>query len=356
MACGTFRACDQDPCGLPVKKSFFDEPACDYWEHGGDSMVPTRKRALRGTTVTVINGMKGWGGLNQTGYSYDEIPGVTIHSSNDIEDAEGFSSFGEGTLRVTIPGDKLPDRIGITNAGEAPICIAGVHLTAPDGSQITMTGNLGRLCGADHYESASEVLPNAEGKPAACVWVDRHGSNGIRLPGIAFDLQNYDSEDGPGPEFYNITSVQDLCKAPFIALGDDQPALSRRQLVMPNVARDDSSVASLNFDSALVKSNLDLSSAVQMCRGEFTKGPHFVSLSEGLYCDMSTRQLYPVCKDDAGHDGETCFDVEQNELVERDSGEDDPASRTRLVERYPESQNAGRVKVLKTFRYVDTWH
>ncbi|OAP57725.1 hypothetical protein AYL99_08463 [Fonsecaea erecta] len=357
IVCGTFRKCDHNPCGTPVKTSMFDKPACDYWEHGGDDMLPLRRRAgggsSPGTTVTVINGMEGWGRLNQETYGYDEVPGVTIYNSNSIEEGVGMGQFGEGEQSVTIPGDKLPDWIFITNTGEAPICIAGIRVTAPDGSGITMTGNLGRVCGADHYESAVTVLPNGEGKAAACVWIDRHRSNGIRLPGISFNLQIVDDED---PEFYNITSMQDLCLNPFIMMQDDQPSLSRRQLVLPSVSGNDSPSANLDFDSALVKSNLDLSSAVQMCQGTYTKGPHFVSLSEGVYCDMSTRELYPVCKEGAGRDGEICFDTEQDELVERNGEEDDPSSQTGLVKRDQGSQRPGRVRILKKFRYVDSWN
>ncbi|OQU98545.1 hypothetical protein CLAIMM_04314 [Cladophialophora immunda] len=357
MACGIFRKCDSDPCGTPVKTSIFDKPACNYWEHGGDNMIPMKRRdgggSPLGTTVTVINGMKGWGRLSQGGYDHDEVPGVTIYNSNNVDQGGALDLFGEEELSGTIPGNTLPDWIYITNAGGAPICIAGVRLTAPDGSEITMTGNLGRICGADHYESALTVLPNAEGKSASCVWIDRHGSNGLRLPGLSFNLQN-DDED---LEFYNITSVEDLCRAPFIMLQEDQPRLSRRQLVVPNVSRNDSSTpANLDFNSALVKSNLDLSSAVQMCQGSSTKGPHFVSLSEGIYCDMSTRELYPVCNSGAGRSGEICFDSDLDELVERDGGEDDPFSRRRLVRRAQGSQSPRRVRVLKKFQYVDTWN
>ncbi|OAL37890.1 hypothetical protein AYO20_02723 [Fonsecaea nubica] len=360
MACGIFRKCDSDPCGTPMNKDFFDKPACNYWEHGGDNMLPMRKRDSSGTTVTVINGMKRWGRSNQGDYGHDEVPGVTIYSSNNVGEGGGaLDVFGEEEeLAVTVPGTTVPDWIYITNAGEMPLCMAGVRLTAPDGSEITMTGNLGRICGADHYESALTVLPNAQGKAASCVWIDRQGSNGIRLPGISFNLQT----DEKDLDFYTITSVEDLCRAPFIMLQDDQPSspLSRRQLIAPTFSRDDSITPNLDFDSALVKSSLNLSSAVQMCQSESAKGPHFVSLSEGVYCDMFTRELYPVCQNGIGgrEEREICFDPEQDELVERDRDEDGLPSRPRrrFVERDQGSSRPRRVKVLKTFRHVDTWN
>ncbi|EXJ69736.1 uncharacterized protein A1O5_06807 [Cladophialophora psammophila CBS 110553] len=347
MACGVFRACDDDPCGTPNKKSPFGKPACDMWEHGGEDMLPLRRRDGGGTTVTVINGMRGFG----YDYDYGEVPGVSIYNGNNVDgEVLHLLDKGEDELTITIPGSSLPDWIYITNAGKAPMCIAGVRLTAPDGSEITMTGNLGRICGADYYESAVTVIANAEGKAASCVWIDRHKSNGLRLAGISFNLQTDEQE----LESSNLTSVEDLCRIPFIMLQDAQPALSRRQLIIPtlNVTYTDVTAEfERSFDMALVKSNLDLSSAVRMCEAEHTKGPHFVSLAEGLYCDTTTRRLYRVC--DHRHRQGICFDTDRDELVQ--IGGDGSPFQFENVVRDLSSQTPGRVKVLKTFRHVDVW-
>lgn len=52
-------------------------------------------------------------------------------------------------------------------------------------------------------------------------------------------------------------------------------------------------------------------SARKLCEDAFSEGPDFVSLAEGLYCDMSTldnrKQLYPLCSEAAVTN---CFDMD----------------------------------------------
>ncbi|KAI8662882.1 hypothetical protein NCS56_01093000 [Fusarium sp. Ph1] len=60
----------------------------------------------------------------------------------------------------------------------------------------------------------------------------------------------------------------------------------------------------------------------ELCTSETSWGPDFVSLDEGLYCDMGSRELWPVCREDK--DVIPCFDVETIKIeygdkVERDS-------------------------------------
>ena len=55
----------------------------------------------------------------------------------------------------------------------------------------------------------------------------------------------------------------------------------------------------------IVKSKMDTHTATGLCESETSRGPDFVSLVEGKFCDMETKTLWPVCKDE--EDGD-CFD------------------------------------------------
>lgn len=69
-------------------------------------------------------------------------------------------------------------------------------------------------------------------------------------------------------------------------------------------------------DRRLVVSSLPAHSADELCRHPMSRGPHFVSLTEGTHCNMDTRELSPLCTD-----GLTtgCFDLEAETAVDRTS-------------------------------------
>lgn len=48
-------------------------------------------------------------------------------------------------------------------------------------------------------------------------------------------------------------------------------------------------------DPRLLISSNPIHKATELCARPNSRGPHFVSLVEGLYCDMTTRQVTPLC-------------------------------------------------------------
>lgn len=333
-----------------------------------------RVEHLPGSTIlTVVNGMDGaW---------MDENSGYAIYSGN--ETISNILEHGDVSMLLAPsrdPGAQLthtfapsnpPRRIYVTNAGAAPICVAGISIQRPNGQVVTVPGKLGAICGADHYESRVNVLPTDDGSAAECTWIDRHGSNGITLPGLAFDL----SESEDQKNILAPATAEDLCRPPFMVPEDikmNANAVQKRQRVTGQDAFD--------FHSRLIKSKLLTSSAVRMCEDPLTKGPDFVSLAENLYCDMSTRELHPVCEDGEGVRGKRfCFDLEQDELVEEGGDEEEENGDGRKVEKRSSVSRKGRVvnsrgglrmgtradkmagkgprkiKVVKTFAHVDVW-
>ncbi|KAI1140155.1 hypothetical protein F5Y05DRAFT_424086 [Hypoxylon sp. FL0543] len=66
--------------------------------------------------------------------------------------------------------------------------------------------------------------------------------------------------------------------------------------------------------SHLVVSSKRGHSARELCEHPNSYGWDFVSTTDGLYCDMETKRMYPVC-DHPGGVTHTCFDVERRTLV-----------------------------------------
>ncbi|RMZ84980.1 hypothetical protein DV738_g188, partial [Chaetothyriales sp. CBS 135597] len=56
----------------------------------------------------------------------------------------------------------------------------------------------------------------------------------------------------------------------------------------------------------LVISNIAQHSAIELCNSISSLGPDFVSIPEGMFCDMSEKRLWPVCADSSSP---YCFDI-----------------------------------------------
>ncbi|KAK4184261.1 hypothetical protein QBC35DRAFT_535110 [Podospora australis] len=62
-------------------------------------------------------------------------------------------------------------------------------------------------------------------------------------------------------------------------------------------------------DPRLVASNSDAHSSVELCESETSLGPDFISLAEGLYCNMETSELLPLCVEGRS-ETEDCFHLD----------------------------------------------
>jgi hypothetical protein len=58
-------------------------------------------------------------------------------------------------------------------------------------------------------------------------------------------------------------------------------------------------------ETRLVRSSRPEHSAVTLCESDSSVGPDFVSLHEGKFCDMTTREILPLCASGIAGD---CFD------------------------------------------------
>lgn len=65
-------------------------------------------------------------------------------------------------------------------------------------------------------------------------------------------------------------------------------------------------------DSRLVKSSIPTHSAIDVCESETSVGPDFVSMADGMYCDMGKKELLPLCV--PGTLGR-CFSLETTSVI-----------------------------------------
>jgi hypothetical protein len=112
----------------------------------------------------------------------------------------------------------------------------------------------------------------------------------------------------------------------------------------------------------LIVSNIPQHSAVELCDSPYSLGPDMVAMAEGMFCDMSEKQLWPVCADSTAS---YCFDMDSQTV--RGSDNTLPSSETPL---YSNStiKPAGAVSLAagdpgavnptvpsKLYTTVDTW-
>jgi hypothetical protein len=67
----------------------------------------------------------------------------------------------------------------------------------------------------------------------------------------------------------------------------------------------------------LVITNIPQHSVIELCNSEYSLGPDMVSTTEGMFCDMSEKQLWPVCSDASAL---YCFDMESQIVRGSDTG------------------------------------
>ncbi|KAK0637151.1 hypothetical protein B0T17DRAFT_520765 [Bombardia bombarda] len=67
------------------------------------------------------------------------------------------------------------------------------------------------------------------------------------------------------------------------------------------------------FDSRLVISSEPTHNATALCESTTSRGPDFVSLFEGVYCNMATSETLPLCVEGTLTEG--CFHVENQASV-----------------------------------------
>lgn len=278
--------------------------------------------------------------------------GTTKGSSDKVLDGDFIDisvPFDEGI------GKEPTEYLSIVNGGDDALCIAYISLTQPDGDKKIWYGDVGQACGAPWYHSQRKTGDN-DYQPA-CVWVDRNLSGATRFQGFGMHIndfagtearaqqyeknrdlmckvaprfkmyENLNSEDtipyfSPPLEYVkNDLTDKDtqivLDKSHWalqretkhmnkaIVDGDPEPAKFKRSYNNSTLGYNNSisgynnstlgSSNSTRIFNDIVISESRWHSAKELCESPNSAGSDFVSLTEGLLCDMNSRLLWPLC-------------------------------------------------------------
>ena len=120
---------------------------------------------------------------------------------------------------------------------------------------------------------------------------------------------------------------------------------SNEKRALPDPLRSNSTtvtVGSRRRKAELVVSHHKGQSAMELCNSHRSRGPDFVSVSEGKYCDMTNKILYPLCSDGVKRD---CFSVDQDSQRMK-KGRQSRGKGQRVHSRYDKVVNWGTKRLL----------
>ncbi|KAF2103365.1 hypothetical protein NA57DRAFT_52888 [Rhizodiscina lignyota] len=232
-----------------------------------------------------------------------------------------FSLQAGGTTDVTLStaGGKDMSYIQIVG-GDNGVCISWFTATWPDGSQYIFPGDWFYICkvkdlfGSPWNEwyygnrQAGQFKPGTDAQSKRpwfpyCGWLDNDHTCGHRIGTIIVDVDyvqtvlNQNVEDtclhhiwwGVDPaHFVNPSGVPGngiISPGPIKNIPPGGPGT--KSCTKKRAAE--------KKDIRLVRSDIWSHNATDLCMSDHSRGPDFVSLVEGMYCDMDTRKLTPLC-------------------------------------------------------------
>jgi len=277
---------------------------------------------------------------------YHEYPVIRSGSHQDITIFQRGEPVGEG--------EKAP-YIQLFASNEA-VCIAYIGQTMADGTVMGWLGDIGRACGRPWYHSNilvggddADAQPNEKWSPD-CTWLDGDhsyddpahivtpGAMQIHMPTFAKIDENYNRDPAA---YCNETAMIfqsgiNGYQWPLRREGDSKPHLWNKfwwldengQAVdmwdanvtytpPPNQQQEKRRKTrrlAPEFDH-LIASSLDHHSAQRLCESGTSRGPDFVSLTDGLFCDMTLKEHYPLCNEEK-QDG--CYHWDTHSLLTSD--------------------------------------
>jgi len=166
---------------------------------------------------------------------------------------------------------------------------------------------------------ASNIIVGDDGHKTKCMWLDSDHTDDTWLGGFQIHTEDFLKEN----DDYN-KDPDHYCTYPamkFVHEGDEFDGIGKRSLSALNATefraerrrRAGLQKRTTGVAGQLIVSSDPQHSARELCESATSYGPDFVSVPEGLYCDMGTKELYDLCSE-----GERtrCFDLETQILVD----------------------------------------
>ncbi|KAK7977803.1 hypothetical protein PG988_005293 [Apiospora saccharicola] len=293
-----------------------------------NSMLPDksdRETTVRIGVGTSIKGEDTTGG---------NTPGIRIFDvmGRDLGEARGskkvIADGGFKDIVVTASSDKQGRQaqyLSVSKGGNDALCISYISMTWPDGQKKAWYGDVGYQCGGHWYNS--QTLIGDDNYQPKCTWVDGDKSNGITTQGFGMHITDFtatkeraqayaDDQDTmckSKPRFHLYDDLKSDYFLPYFNPPLDPRASSppRNKVRSPRERRDIISKRHL-FPGKLVTSPKTAHSARELCESNNSLGPDFVSFHENLFCDMSEKELWPLCSATVASG---CFDTKTNTML-----------------------------------------
>jgi len=238
--------------------------------------------------------------------------------------------------------DGQPQYVMLTMANDDAICLTSVAVDG-HGVQWAWMGDVAYHCGADWYQS-NYAYGNDNYMPK-CGWLDKNHSDGLHYVGMSLHMSDFNGDSGLLKEYND--KKDNLCnsKARYNRIGDfekgedadnafpyffspplqynkDGSDKDEKAIFKPGKvnAKRDAPAAPVNATmngsidrlGHVVISEYKAHSATELCESSTSRGPSFVAIEEGMYCDMSTKKPHPVCAQGVTT---ACFDTDNNRLL-----------------------------------------
>ncbi|SPO06518.1 uncharacterized protein DNG_09208 [Cephalotrichum gorgonifer] len=292
--------------------------------------------------------------------SYDDVLGKGAPRTANIVQIDPLKSAGG------------VEYISLSQGGNDAICISFFTVRTPTDLKYSWTGDIAFQCAGIietfWYHGNVVVSQSEKGiiKPK-CAWIDGDSTNGITTKGLGIHLpsfipsagreksfrENIDRQCKSQPRFaaytedgfsafhtipffkedvFDLTTLEDFgdkaldqgnwdlkefdtslifgrdvgnSTAAAAATANPQDAPSRGGGRRPRKTKQ------WRKPGQLIKSKADYHSARELCESPYSFGPDMVNLHEGIYCDMTNKQMWDVCKDDSQR---SCFDIETSRM------------------------------------------
>lgn len=314
------------------------------------SLIPLAEQMIPDTSYLDTVVTIGVGGGDDKADTKGDRPGIRLFDEygRDIGERRGnnYKTLKDGTtsdpnrnvIKIKASekiGSKQATYISVSKGGDDALCISYISVKWPDKGTQMWTGDIGYQCGG-HWYPSNTIVAGTNSYKSKCTWIDGNASNGITTQGMGIHLIDFVANKFTAEAFAQNQSL--LCDSkprfhlydyltsdyylpvfdPPLQYDDNHVDLDPEKVLVPGKAqgkqppenkKDRHKRAQLakrnTFPGKLVTSVQPAHSAKELCESDMSFGPDFVSYHEGLFCDMSEKQLWPVCQEASETD---CFD------------------------------------------------
>ncbi|KAK2616342.1 hypothetical protein QQS21_000776 [Conoideocrella luteorostrata] len=196
------------------------------------------------------------------------------------------------------PGTRA-EYVGVA-ADKNAVCIAWITVKMYDETKGgAWTGDIGYHCGQNWFEQKEKAgfIDKEQKKDyiPRCTWLDADHTKGVPSAAMKFYTPGYGSD--------KVVETKKNSKAcDFTKWGPDNGPINGKPQRRSNRPREPW------MERSLVVSNVTSHRAENMCTSDTSWGPDFIS-PDGMFCDMGTKTLRPLC---SNQNVEGCVDLDDH--------------------------------------------